>query len=246
MSDHKIAGPSLTEGIEVKESAHAKPSHTRVELAPVATPRVAIDANWSKGKRRAVAVGVSLAAVAALGAGVWMYLRSLPPAMPTTAEEAIAVMNSAAYKRLDGQRQQQYAAEAARLLIAVPEDQRAALRENPDARRAMREAMEKRMEDLAKRIARGETLEMPRMPFGPGGPGGPGAPAGGSPGGPAGPGRGPGGPGRGGPMTNEMRERITGMIEGRIMTGNAQMTGLIGEMRERMRQQAGGPPGGGR
>lgn len=256
---------SLLEGIEVGSGPDMKAQ--RYELAPARAPRRAIDADWSPRKKRTVAISAAIVAACTLSAGAWFMWTNRLPDMPRTAAEALALINSSAFRSLDPDRQQQYLEEAERLFGELsPEDRRKLMGEE-DNRRAMRRLMERRMDETARRIARGEKVE-PVFPFGPGGPGGPG----GGPGGPGGPGGGPGGfgPPPGGPgapagpagapgaeppggkgrggnggggrggngqLSEQRRQQIVNRIERGIQSGNAQANALRGEMMQRFRQQ---------
>lgn len=205
------------------------------QLAP---ERKTIDADWSKKRKTLVGAGAGVLAIAAVSAGAFLMIRSQPPRLPTTAEEAIVVLGSAKYERLDSERKLQYATESARLLRELPPEERRELMRDDKNREALRQLMNEMMDDAAKRFARGDELEFPGFGF-------------------RGPPRGergerdgnregrerPGGPpGDRENMTDEereqrraeMRERLGGRISNAIQSGNAQSTGLRGEMFKRM------------
>jgi len=210
----------------------------------VGSVRSAIDENWSQRRRLVVAVGASVVAVLVLAGGLMLMRAGTPPKLPQTVDQAVAVINSSRYRNLDGDRKRQYAEAASELMRDLPEDQRHELFRDEDARRAMRTAFMERMDDMARRLARGESLQelMGDMPFGPRGrrPGG----------GPGGRARGPdanrdgdreGGPDGGGP---NRAERFAGRIGGMVQSGNAQRNALRMEMMQRMRaerESQGGP-----
>jgi len=143
-----FGGGSLLEGIETES-------------------RRPIDAAWSI-KRKTVVSGVfAMLAVGALSAGAWAWWVNRPVSLPTSAEEAIAVMGSDRYDRLSDDRKAAYAAEAARIFQAMSEEERRALRDEEGARDAMRELFRQRMDEMARRVARGEEIERPERPAGP-------------------------------------------------------------------------------
>ncbi len=135
--------------------------HQRFDLDEAAAGgRAPIDASWSKARKRGVAIGaVSLAALA-LSGGAWFAMAQQPPRLPQSAAEALEVMGSDRFDRLDDERKRQYASEARRLIRELPEEERrdAWDEESEEARRAMREAW---LDDMARRRARGEEIEWP-------------------------------------------------------------------------------------
>jgi len=101
-------------------------------------PRKPIDANWSKRRKAAVAVGVCVAAVGAAAGGLYLWDSNKPIGLPRSASEAAEVMASERFEDLPRARQTQYADEAARLMQDLSEDEVAALFESdPDAAREM-------------------------------------------------------------------------------------------------------------
>lgn len=189
-----------------------------------------IDAGWSGRKKAVVGTGAGVLAAAALVGGAWVWWMSRPVEMPGSAEEALAVLGSARFERMDADRRRQYASEAGRLFMELSREERAELfgeGENREALRALREDM---FDDMAYRFARGEGLEFPwgrrggdgerRERRGPGG---------------------PGGPGEMDPERRaEMRDRFNDRMNQMFQSGNAQSTGLRGEMFQRMRGGGGG------
>ena len=189
-----------------------RPAPTRVELLDDERPRRPIDSSWSPRKKRAVGVSLGVVALAAIGVGVWVWFSGRPPALPTSAGEAVAVIGSARFDRLDEARKRQYLAEAARLLQGVPEDERRALFEDEATRDALGAIMRNRMDDAARALARGE--DPPAFPGG--------------------------GPPNLDALPPEMRDMIRARINEQtaqqIMSGNAQSTGLRMEMMQRVRR----------
>ncbi|MEM9373233.1 MAG: hypothetical protein AAGA55_06280 [Planctomycetota bacterium] len=188
-----------------------------------------IDQDWSGRKRLIVGVAATTLAVAAVGLGGWYAISSRPPGLPTSAEEAMAVMASDRFDRLSEARQRQYATEAARLLRELDAEQRMALMRDGANEQARRELMLNMMDDMARRHARGEEVQ---MPFGrPGGREGQ-----------DGERRGP--PGTEGMSDGERRKmmasRINGMITDSVNSGNAQSNGLRAEFMSDMRSRRGG------
>lgn len=220
-------------------------------------PRQTIDATWSKGKKTLVAVLACVGGLTAISFGFWKAWSMTAPGLPTTAAQAVAVINSARFDNLDEARKEQYVEETHRLIRAMPENERRALRDDPRFRDAMMRMREEQMDENARRFARGQELE--NMGFG---------------------GRGGGQPTeeqrkewekmrkeweeREAKMTaeekakqeeerqrrqEEMRKRMNERMGSAINTGSAQNMGLRTEMFKRMARQGGGRgfgPGGGR
>lgn len=138
---------------------------TRFDLDQAsATPRRTIDAAWSPKKKAIVSgVCVGVAAIALIG-GATYAIGQRPPSLPKTAEEAVAVLSSDRFAKLDQDRQSQYATAAAGLLRDLPREQREALMQDEETRRALGEIREQMMEDIARKFARGEEIEWPRPP----------------------------------------------------------------------------------
>lgn len=234
----------------------------RIDLDKQLTPaRRTIDSTWSDKKKAAVGGAAGLFAVAALGWGVWSFIDSRPPKMPTTADEAAILLASDKFNELDAGRKNDLRMEAVRLLRdAAPEERQAMMQkfEDPEVRRQIGEAF---MEETARQFAR--TGEMQpfwgRMGGGPpegqrrrepgeGGPPGTGEnrqPGEGGPGG----GR-PGG-GEGDAQSREdRRAQFANRMMDRMANGDAQSMALMGEyfrsMRARMEAAQQGGGGGGR
>lgn len=187
------------------------------DLEPARKP---IDAAWSPRKKRLVGGVCAGASVAAVAAGVWAAAALRGPGLPDTAGEALAVMSSGRFESLPEERQRQYAAEAARLLRDLSPDERRALRDEADPE-ALRRLGQERFDEIARRIARGEDLP-PR------------------------PRRGERPPRPPREFDREaMRERIDEQVSENLESGNAQDSGLRGEMFKRFRQGGGGRGGGG-
>lgn len=137
----------------------------RIDLdEAVGQGRTPMDANWSARKKALVAGGSVLLAILAIGAGAWVTLAQRPPSMPTSAEEALAIMRTGAFERLDEERKSQYAAEARRLLGNLSDEERRALLEGEENRDALWDLRLQMMEERARRLARGENAEDLTMP----------------------------------------------------------------------------------
>ncbi|QYK47502.1 MAG: hypothetical protein KF838_12010 [Phycisphaeraceae bacterium] len=235
----------------------------RINLDEAVTPaRKAIDADWSPRKKKivgGVCVVLGVLAVSAGGVYAWGHR---PVSLPTTREEAIAVMGSERYARLDEDRKRQYAVVAAELFKDVSREEMRTYFEDEKTREVLFEMRQEQMDEMILRVARGEPVEDWRTGWRPGGMGGPGGPGGGRPEGDGqrrewAPGSGQGGGPGGGQMTDEQRQqrraemvnRINERIGRAVNDGNAQMNGLRSEFMSRMRAQGGGPggqrPGGG-
>ena len=134
----------------------------RIDLdQQLAHARAPIDAGWSKRKKTVVAAASVCVAALALGYGVWMTIAQRPPRLPTSAEEALKVMDSAKYDRLGEERKRQYASETRRLLQGLTAEERRALlqgEDNEDLRSTLRDQF---VDDLARRVARGDEPEIP-------------------------------------------------------------------------------------
>jgi hypothetical protein len=226
MSDTNNSG-GLLDGIDAGADT-APVEDRRLEIDPTAAPRKTLDDGWSSKKRAVVGTGVSVLAVAVLGAGGWFWWSSRPPALPTSGSEALAVISSARFDNLDEDRKRSYFAEAARLVREMPEDERAALRDDETLRDAVRELRRYQFDEMARRMARGEDVQMPW-----------GRPGGNRPGG--GERRGPPDPND---IPDEVRDRIADRITQSLQSGSAQENALRGEFFQQMRGGGGG--GGGR
>jgi hypothetical protein len=206
-------------------------------------PRRPIDASWSPRTKKLVGAAAGGVALAALAGGAWAYISGRPPALPTTPEQALAVMASSKFDSLDKARRSQYIAEAQRLMRGMTPEQRRALMQDEKNRDAMREMREEMMDEMARRIARGEQVESPFAGMGFGGPRGERRPDGERP--------------QRDPNAQPTAEQQARMEERRqqmesrfaqaISTGNAQSFGLRAEMMRSMmrtREQNGGQRGG--
>lgn len=208
--------------------------HRRFDLDDALKPaRATIDASWSARKKKAIGAGAIALAAAALSAGAWYAYATQPPGLPQSAEEAMRVMGSSKFDLLDGARKGQYAAEAARLLGGLTDEQRRALFGNGENRDAMRAMREQLFEEAARRFARGEEMPFPRMGQRPQRP--------------------PEGEQQRPPfqqlteaqrqeMMEQFRNRANERMDSQISSGNAQSGGLQSEMFKRR----GGSGGGGR
>ncbi|MEM1331295.1 MAG: hypothetical protein AAGG07_12115 [Planctomycetota bacterium] len=196
------------------------------------------------GKNRwIIGSAAGLVAVGAIVGGISLASANAPVNLPETADEALQVMGSTRFERLDDDRKRQYARVAARLVWEMPEEERAALRENEELETALRELRRNFFDDMVYQYARGEETQ---MPFGrPGGrPGGGGNGEGGENGERR---NGEGGRGRGGPRnwSSEMRERMVSRMKDSFANGNAQSSALRGEFfKRRMQSRQSDRPGG--
>lgn len=212
--------------------------HTRINLDEATESRAPIDANWSPRKKAIVGAVTAIVAVSAVSGGVWWTISNQPPRMPRSADEAITILASSQFDRLDEERQRQYAAEAGRLLRDLSPEDRRAMFEDEANREALRKIREDRFDEIVRRFARGE--EMERGPW----------QRGERPPRPEGEERRPPfNPENISPEDRErMREQIRERINEQIMTaaqsGNAQSSGLRAEMMKR-RAESGGQRGGG-
>lgn len=187
--------------------------------------RSAIDQNWSQRRRLVVAVGATVVSLVVLATGVWFMRANTPPKLPKTFDQAVAVMNSSKYRNLDSNRKQQYAEAAIELMRDLPEQERQDLFKNEDARQAIRAAFTQQMDDMARRLARGESLEnlmSDRPSRRRGGPRPEGR-------------RRAEGDTRDGQGDGSRAQRMAGRIGNAVQTGNAQRNALRGEMMQQMR-----------
>lgn len=203
--------------------------------ALIGTGRRPIDKDWSGAKKALVSGASIVAACGALAWGGYTWWLSTPPSAPTSAAEAVAVMQSARYANMDADRRRTYATQAGALLRALPEDERRELMSDEDARRALGEAWREAMDEQMRRWARGEEME---RPFGR---------PGGRPGGRT-------GERQGGEELSEeeraerraaMASRMRSMMNAQFSSGDAQAGGLRGEMFAERRQQREAGGGGG-
>jgi len=209
--------------------------------------RQAIDAKWSPKKRTLVAGACIGVAALAIAGGVYAMMALRPPKLPTTTQEALAVMASPAFDRLDEQRKREYAAEAGRLLRDMDAEQRQAIFRDQDNREAMQVMRMEMFDEMARKYARGEEVSFPwQRPRGQSGER-PQRPEGSRP-----EWRRPDPENMTEEQKKEMeaqraerRKQMMSRIAGQFDGGNAQRTGLRSEMFKRMRQ-SGARPGGGR
>lgn len=197
--------------------------HTRINLDDTLSGRASIDANWSSKKKAIVGAAAALFAVGAVSSGVWWAMSNRVPRLPRTADEAITIIASSQFDRLEEERQRQYSDEAGRLLRELSAEERRALFEDEANREALRKIREDRFDEMIRRFARGE--EMARGPWRRGE-------------------RPPFNPENVSPedrdrFREEMRERMKEQLMSAAKTGNAQSNGLRSEMRKRFAQQGG-------
>ncbi len=219
----------------------------RIDLdAQMSAPRRPIDAEWSKPKKIAVSSVAGVLATAGLAWGIFAFVSSRPPSMPTTAEEAVLALASQNFDRLDGERQDAIRAQAVRLLAEAPPEERQRLRDEIELTEAgQRQLREAFMENMARQFARGEQ-DSPfaammamrgggRPGGGEGGEGrrGPRPDGQGRPGGGGGSGEGEGD----GPSREERQQQFRSRIQDSMANGNAQTMALIGEFFTAMRAQ---------
>jgi len=138
----------------------------RIDLdAQLQGRRAPLDASWSPRRKALVALCAAAASVLVVLAGAWLMQRQAPLPLPRTAEEAVAALASPRFDRLDADRQQAYLTEAARLLRQLDERKRRDLLRGARSREALRRLMEQRMDDAARRFARGEDPFPDRRPL---------------------------------------------------------------------------------
>lgn len=226
----------------------------RINIESMSKPgqRKSIDASWTKKQKMIAAAFIGVLGIGGLGYGALSAWNNRAPALPTTVDEAIALVNSNKLDNLDPDRQEQYLNEAATLLKDLPEEERRKLFRDEKNREAIDRIREQQMDEMAKKFAKGEQPDWRNMRgpgMGPGGPGGPGRDGGGgngNGGGNGGGGRnGGGGAGRGDP--DARRAAMDQRMAKTLNSGNAQSVGLRGEMMKRMmtQRQAAPSTGGG-
>ncbi len=253
-NSHKLDTNSILDGINVAAPKKAAPS----AWAKMRSNSVSLDSiEWTPKRKKIAAVAFCLFSLCGLGLGAWLMIRMQPPGLPQTAEEAMAVMKSAKFEQLDTLQKEEYLNEANKLMASMPWEERRELFQND--RETMEKLMERNMEEMAKKFARGE---QPEFPFGgprgdrpqgerptgerpergprPDGAGGGGTGGGGGAGGGGGGGGGPGGGGRGDP--NARRDAGERRMAERVAKGNPQSNGLMGQMRQAMQQARQGGP----
>lgn len=142
----------------------------RLDLEAAASgKREGLGAGWSRKKKTTVGAICAVVAVGALTAGAVAMIANMPPNMPKSAEEAVKVMGSDKFDKLSESRKSQYAAEAARLLESLSDEERRDLLRGRENRDAMRNMMMEVMDDNARRMARGEEAQWPDFGWGRGG-----------------------------------------------------------------------------
>lgn len=215
----------------------------RIDLdQQAADARRPIDANWSPKKKKVVGLAAGAVALLALTGGVWAALSARQPGLPNNAEDVLSVMSSPAFEKMSSDRKSQYIAEAQRIMRDMSEEDRAKLREDERARKAMEQMRNEMFDEMARRFARGEPLQFPGA-----------------------------GERREGPSPEEMRrrreeaekmsdedraarmeqfrQRMNQQFDAQVSGGNAQSGGLRSEMFKRgmggMRGGGGRPGGGG-
>lgn len=229
----------------------------RINIESMSKPgqRKSIDAAWTKKQKMIAAAFIGVLGIGGLGYGAISAWNNRAPALPTTVDEAIALVNSTKLDNLDPDRQEQYLNEAATLLKDLPDEERRKLFRDEKNREALDRIREQQMDEMARKFAKGEQPDWMKM-RGPGmpgmGPGGPGREGGGGGNGNGGGGNGGGGrnggggAGRGDP--DARRAAMDQRMAKTLNSGNAQSVGLRGEMMKRMmtqRQAAPSQSGGG-
>lgn len=269
-SPNKIEGGSLLDGINipVKAAQTAKPS---IFAKMQSGPQISMNPkDWNQKQRKIAAIAGCCLCLAMLAGAAWLAMWMQPPALPTTADEAIKVMASSKFENLDEQRKAEYREAAATLFAQLPWEERRKMFQDEKTRDEMRAAFEQQMESGLRKWAKGDQdspfsgmpwggpggggpggprpdgERRPRDPNNPDQPGGPnGGPGGGGPnGGPNGGGQG-GGNGRG-PAgdPNARRDGAERRMAERVGKGNPQANGLGAQARQAMQKSRQG--GGGR
>lgn len=193
----------------------------------------AVDEARLRKRKRIVTSILAVVSVAVLGGGVYFAWLMTPPAMPTTAEEAMAVAKSMRFQRLSPDAKQPYY-DVFREQFGMNQELRRVWREDDELRDAARDMRRQMMEEFSKTymLANHEERQamMEGMPWGrPRG--GEGRSEGGGEGrGAGGPGGERGGEGRGG---GGMRDRISD----RLANGSAQGNAVMGEIVQSRRAQ---------
>lgn len=113
---------------------------------------------------------VSLLALSASGvlAGGWYYTWLMkPPPMPKDIDEAMAVLKSPRYQRLPDSRREPYLEKTREIFEAMSADQRAQVRKtidnDPESRKAVQQAMEDRMYQMARNYVNAEPDKRKQM-----------------------------------------------------------------------------------
>src|SRR5689334_21958656 len=104
----------------------------RIDLDALVKPaqRKAVDADWSPRRKKFTAVLAVVGAVGALTFGTWKAWSMMAPGLPTSASQAVAVINSSRFNNLDEVRKDQYLEEAGRLFREGTPEQRRIWRED--------------------------------------------------------------------------------------------------------------------
>lgn len=205
--------------------------------AEMSSGRRPIDAGWSKRKKRIVGAIAGLAALLAIGGGAYALYMNSAPGLPGSVDEAVATIGSSRWDNLDADRKRQYLEETRRLMEGIPWEERRDMFRDEDVRDAMREAMRDRMDEIARKFARGEEIEW-----------GPPRPRRGDDEGerPRRPDFEDMTPEERDAMRERMRNRINQQFNSMLSSGNAQSGALQMEMRRSMRAGRGGAGRGGR
>lgn len=133
--------------------------------------RKSIDASWSKHKKTGVAAVLGVAALGAVGMGVWAMIESAPPGLPKTAQEAARVMASPKWDKLDDDRKLAYVTHVQGLVEGMTDEERRAMFRDENTREALRQAAEVRRLEAVREFARtGELPDFSGFRFGGGGP----------------------------------------------------------------------------
>lgn len=100
-------------------------------------------------------VGLTLAIGVLLGG--WLLQRALsPPGLPRTAEEALRVVGSDRFERLDHERRSQYLAESVRLLARLPDGEKGRMYEDERYKSLFDDLELAMLDDAARSYARGD------------------------------------------------------------------------------------------
>ncbi|MBX3389295.1 MAG: hypothetical protein KF691_07540 [Phycisphaeraceae bacterium] len=169
--------PSLLEGLDIPDK-HKGGGSSRRDLfsAAASSASKAVSHDWTPKQKKIAAIGLAGMACAALVYGGVLFVRNRPLQLPKTFEEGKAAMATARFQNMDELRQAQYKTEMDRLFrekmgTMKEEGERRDFFRDESNREVMQQIREQMFDDMAKRVAKGET---PQFPFGPGGPGGPG------------------------------------------------------------------------
>lgn len=170
-----------------------------------------VDEAREKRKRVLLATGLASLATVVLGGGLFLAWYLTPPAMPTTAEEAMAVAKSPRFARLSDEDKRPYY-DVFREQFGLNPELRRVWREDPDLRDASRDMFREMMNQRLDAFILADSLEEQQAAFG------------------ENPwGRRPRGEGRGDrprPDASAMRDRVSD----RLANGNPQHGAAMGEM----------------